>query len=532
MAEIRKAYDHFASKRAPYDNAYERNSRLCTTSTATVDSMGSNTSGSYDELVFTDIGRTLVRNFTSTALGIMFPSRVDWMIIDIELNDSRAEKTTEDQIICDDVKRRALRRFDTMRVRATLTKVFPDVLIGGAVAIHLQEADDIGRARVRVFPLSTIAIEVIDGVYHRLFVKERLPDMQDDEGASSALDKERCIWTEVNYAKGTVRQEDADGNITDIDDPRPSRWVIISTDMPSPGQHYPDAFVTQHIQTIEQLNVFHGASRDLGGVAAMILAAVRRGSGVSKTELATVLKSVGPQAVELLDPANDITIHSIGGKVNDWVTLDNKIERMEQALKTDFLHGLLTQPMNLRTATEVREVVNQMSAVGFSIYSHLQDYLQTPLAYALLDMEDVTSLEGDRGRMTPVPITGTSALEAQAAADALVQTLGIIAEFDPEFVQTMPTAKLFRRLASARNIDAADLLGDRSDTLDLIRQLMAKAQEAPSETVPLLMEMFKRIIPPEVLSQMQQQMQTPSVLQAAAQMTGGMEQSQQQEITQ
>lgn len=447
-----------------------------------------------DELMATSIHRTLVRNFVATQTSVLLPVRVPWVLLNIEWNDNLRKAATQVKTMLSNEQRSILQRFDRMGVRSAYYAALEHAAVASHCAMHFRQEDKLGRDRVRLFGLRQIVIQRQDQTIRKLIVKES-EDLAPDEASAvpessqnkvSAKPRQRHWYTEIDYQAGTVKQE-IDGKIKNVKDDNPKRWVVIDNEPPKPGRHYSNAFVTNHIHTIIQLDTLHRIFDDLGAEAAFFVIWTRPGSGIAPMDRAKLEKLGGAVCIELPDEKAMGVITGMSQSVAaamQWV--HTRILEIEQQLRKDFLHGLLEAKGQIKTATHVREIVAEMESVGSQHYAYHQDHSLLPMAEALLDMDGIKQLEVNGVKITPTILTGVSALTQQEESEALLAILVQLGQVYPEEIRQLPFGNVFKRLAAPFHIETEDLLGEGSAVIDLLKELVMKAKADPQGSLPMI----------------------------------------------
>lgn len=492
MAELKAAYERLCSVREPYLNQARLNSRwtidvgLWDDVQVEAQSGESDPQNDSDMLLSTSINKTLVKNLGATQTSVLVPVRVPWVILDLDWDDELRREATAHKVTLARGQRSILKRFDRMGVRSAFYTASLHAAVASGCIMHFRAKDKLGPDRCRLFGLNQFVIEWQDQWLKRCIVQE-CEEIHDDS-ADNKQSTKKYWWTEINFQTGKIRQE-KDDKIKSIRDDRARRWVFVANEQPHPGRQYPNAYVTNHIHTIIELDTLHRAYQDLVGEAAILIIATRSGSGVTAQALSDMIAEGGPIILPVNDPT-DINFITAQGKLTDAMMVHDRIEKLEAQLRKDFLHGVLTGK-RLETATEVREIVDEQQSIGAQFYAYHQDHTMLPIAEALLDFEtNGGDIElGDR-KIRPTILTGVSALTQQEEAEALMNIMVQLGQIYPEEIRSLPFISLFKRLAAPFHIETEDLTGEGAEAMDLLKQLALKARENPDEVMPLIKELI------------------------------------------
>jgi len=499
--ELERDYDRLAEDRTEFlfearDNAYQTidpglfaaDAGLCNTRRENASTLGAE----------------LVMDASSTAVALEFPHQVHWMQIDVEFNDDDRQKSTDEQIDLDRATARAMRLSDHLALPSYYETAYQLAFVASSALLHFcdEETQQAGRGRartkrvvkpkrLRLIPLSQFVIDRVDQSVRRIisrqFSDENDPDQPPVQGAVPVREE---IITEVDYWGGRIRQQVAgkdDVRVITTGD-NPARWVLIEHGMPVVGRNYPRAYVSLFFNLIWKLEQLARSERDIIGEMATLIRLVQPNSGLNYQEVA---KWAGPICVEGMQGS----IHYVEkpALAYDLQGVAAAIARDEQGIRQHFLTGLLSRPDQeaRKTATEVLKLVEQMDATSARIYGYHTSHGQRDGARALVDLAGYKFTTADGDKIDTVVLTGISALKKIQSAEHLVQIISVLAQWRPDFVQSLPVTKLFKRLSSNANIETDDLIGEGMEAKDLVQQLLVLAQRNPEEVMQAVGEFIQ-----------------------------------------
>lgn len=454
------------------------------------------------------IGAEIVMDAASSAVASEFPHQVHWMQVDVEFADDKRQKTTDEQTQLDRASSRAMRMSDRLGLPTYIETAYQQGFIASCALLHFCQAEEreegigdkrrkvqVKPMRLRLIPLSQFVIDRVDQTVRRIICKwtsEAQPAAKSAEGATATAPAtvETCYYTEIDYWKGTIRQQKAGSQerptvVRDGDNPK--RWVLVEHGMPVIGRNYSRAYVSLFYNLIWKLEQLARSERDIIGEMATLIRLVQPNSGLNYQEVA---KWAGPICVEGMQGS----IHYVEKPAMhyDLQGVAAAIVRDEGNLRKHFLTGLMgREDETKRTATEIIRIVEEMDATQARLYGYHTAHVLRACGVALLDLIGYSFKTADGGQVDTVILTGIAALKKMQSAENLVSILNFLGQHRPDFIASLPVTKLFKRLSSGANIETDDLIGEGMEAKDLLQQLLLLAETDPQEVWKVVVEFMQ-----------------------------------------
>lgn len=457
MAEIKDRYNKLAAHRERFERQARDNERftLCVLS----DHEGRTTAFERDD-VFNDIGPIVVKGLASSMVSIMLPPQVPFLRLEAEEVEAGLRGSTRLDTAMRAEEKRAMTTADMLGVKSTLYDAFLHIAVGGSGAMHFKREDDRGPNRTRFFTLDQCAFERIDSFTRRLIVRQSMQPGPDDQ------DKQpKDLFTEVDFLDGTVRQEQ-DEAIDDVDD-EADLWIPLFANRPASGQHYAEAYVTDHVRTLAQVNVLSKRFAMLVLKAATNVVGIRAGSGLNPEDVRRIVRE-GTAYIKI-KTKDDIQSPMQAANMTGLQYVAIEIQRLEERLRTAFMVGILDS-IRPKTAFEMAQIIEEINRTHGQFYHWHQNHTLLPLSRALLRFNR-TTLSNGRTRIEPKIVTGLSAITRRAEINAMTAALQQLLGMMPQLAPKLNDLNIATRVLGGLQIDTGDLINDGADVMQLLQQL-------------------------------------------------------------
>lgn len=438
------------------------------------------------------IGQKANRSLAATKTATLLPPNVAWMRMVLDAKDPKLKGSTSVQAALAAGERSTMQLFERTRCRSQLFNAFLHANICGQVVYHLKQEDDRGPDRARLVPFRKFVMRWEDGFNTDIILREEMKRNPDDPD-------ERPIpfWTHIDYVNDRIRQEFGDTEqVVDVDDgDNPRRYFVVTSEAVLPDFHYAFAYTTHWLSQIIHSNGLTRAIANIVYEAAMIIKAVRQGSGLDPHKLAGLttgawimmrrMDDIGyPQQNSPLVPGLAIVV--------------DERQKTDEQVDMAFLHGVLdTRPLP-NTATLAEIMAGQQANIAQQFYAHDEAFTMNPLAIALMDLGGI-QVEGPAGRIEPSILTGLSALSRADETQRLANNLITIAQIAPEWVQGLPMNRIFQRLNDGAQVETGDLVPDNASFMDALREVAGGLQTDPRQNMPTFIK-FIQSLDPQILS--------------------------------
>lgn len=488
MGEIRDMYRAFTDQRDPFMRQGAENERFSVQLGAAL--LHSEIEQRQKHVVST-IGQKANRSLAATKVATLFPPNVQWQRLVVQADDPALKGNSQIEAALAEAERLSMQTFDETKCKAQLNKAFQHEQIVGQCVFHLKQEDDRGPNRARVIPLRKFVARWEDGFNTDIIVREESKDNPAD-----ASEEPKVHYTHVDFANNTLRQELPSDTIVDIDDgDNPTRWFIVAGDTPNTDFHYSFAYTTFWIAKIIHSN---GLTRSIANIvyeAALIIKAVRQGSGLNPHKLSQLESG----AYIVMRRPDDIWYPNQNSPLVPGLAI---VAQERQATDIEileaYLHGILERQPLPNTATLAEIIAAQQANVSQQFFAHHESYTLPALARALLDLNGI-QIEGPNGRIVPSILTGLSAISRADEAIRLVQALEAMARMSPEWVAGLPMNKIAQRIFDGAQIETGDLIPTDATFQDALRTIGSLVQQDPQRYLPQLLK-FIQAFDPEILS--------------------------------
>ncbi len=380
----------------------------------------------------------------------MVPSGVVWGTQDFEPEVWHAIERAADDEGLDGVEFVAgLRRMLAAQAQAVVTSLTQKLArsrVVSAVRRNLVEASTMvvnDEDGITVFPLRCHTVIRASGQLRTAILEEsRFGD------PTAPMPEESKTYTLIKYpyenrrtgerGPGEVWRQNADQDEAHrVDDEDWRQYIIVVPEIPD-VENYPYGYAYHYMRLIAQMNHAEASLGEAMAAAAYWRIVLRQGSSTAdKWKLFAKGKSGQPW----VGNAEDITAFVTGVKIGDWGFVAQVLQNWKADLAKAFALGIKDRPSRTGTsATEILEIVDEISTQIEDLHTAYEDTLQKPLFASELALFDKTPEgidlaasipESVRDAIRVVVTTGTSVLSKQQSIMRFaLQLLPAIAKLD------------------------------------------------------------------------------------------------------
>lgn len=431
------------------------------------------------EHLFTSIGAVVERGFASVITGTILPAQTTWLRY--KLSDSgmsaQARSELERRISGGDRgaieaelrkgEQMAMEQAQHSKIKSAFFHALCSTINSGLTLMFVKKRETV------VYPMSQFCADREDGSYVRFWIM----DARNKQVGESVQPKTETIYTLIDRQSGEVWQQIDENPPSLLEDVHPDQFVEVSLESPYGKHAYPTPMAYFHMPLFRNANAWTRAMNAIVVEAATLLKGVREGSGLEPHDVAAMKSG----SVFKYRTKDDLTLFSIGWKINDAQLLWQAIEKTEAALKSYFNYGLLDREIRPETATLVRQLVSEMNAIGSQYYAHLADHAQADLARALLHITGYDVEISGGIRIIPMVLTGLAAFSRQESAERILAIAERCTQINPEFgTKVLDMPAFFMEIASNYQVEVEHVVRQLAEVESLIQSLAQKIDEDPA----------------------------------------------------